>query len=73
MNRRHFLTTLAALPAAGLAGRLFAAPASSPRFLLVFLRLTGRRTAQAWARTHRGLRAALTSLVEERAEPGERR
>ncbi len=38
MNRRHFLTTLAALPAAGLAGRLFAAPASSPRFLLVFLR-----------------------------------
>ena len=37
------------------------------------LRLTGRRTAQAWARNHRGLRAALTSLVEERAEPGERR
>ncbi|MCV7177282.1 DUF3093 family protein [Mycolicibacterium sphagni] len=26
--------------------------------------LTGKRTAQAWARNHRGLRAALTSLVE---------
>jgi hypothetical protein len=30
------------------------------------LRLTGRRTAQAWARNHRGLRTALTSLVRER-------
>jgi hypothetical protein len=37
------------------------------------LRLTGRRTAQAWARNHRGLRAALTPLVEERAERGEGR
>jgi hypothetical protein len=26
--------------------------------------LTGKRTAQAWARNHRGLRAALTDLVE---------
>jgi uncharacterized protein (DUF1501 family) len=39
MNRRHFLRTgLAATPALTLAGRLFAAPASSPRFLCVFLR-----------------------------------
>ncbi|BBZ35410.1 DUF3093 domain-containing protein [Mycolicibacterium confluentis] len=33
------------------------------------LRLTGGRTAQAWARNHKGLRMALTPLVEERAEP----
>ena len=26
--------------------------------------LTGKRTAQAWARNHRGLRAALTAVVE---------
>jgi len=38
MQRRQFLATLATLPAAGIAGRLFAAPASAPRFLLVFLR-----------------------------------
>ncbi len=41
MNRRHFLhlsAGLAALPAVTAAGRVFAAPASSPRFLLVFLR-----------------------------------
>jgi uncharacterized protein (DUF1501 family) len=39
MNRRHFLRTgLAAAPALTLAGRLFAAPANSPRFLCVFLR-----------------------------------
>ena len=41
MQRRHFLATLATLaaaPLAGSAGRLFAAPANSPRFLLVFLR-----------------------------------
>jgi uncharacterized protein (DUF1501 family) len=39
MNRRHFLRTgLAAAPALTLAGRLFAAPAASPRFLCVFLR-----------------------------------
>jgi hypothetical protein len=31
------------------------------------LRLTGKRTAQAWARNHRGLRAALTPLVQSRA------
>ncbi len=34
------------------------------------LRLTGGRTAQAWARNHRGLRAALAPLIEERADPG---
>jgi hypothetical protein len=28
------------------------------------LRLTGKRTAQAWARRHRALRAALTELVD---------
>ncbi len=39
MNRRHFLRTgLAAAPALALAGRLFAAPAGTPRFLCVFLR-----------------------------------
>jgi uncharacterized protein (DUF1501 family) len=39
MNRRHFLSVAAmALPAAGFAGKLFAAPPSSPRFLFVFLR-----------------------------------
>jgi hypothetical protein len=32
----------------------------------VGLKLAGGRTAQAWARRHRDLRAALTSLVEER-------
>lgn len=31
------------------------------------LRLTGGRTVQAWARWHRGLRAALTPLVQQRA------
>ncbi|MFT3790799.1 MAG: DUF1501 domain-containing protein [Rudaea sp.] len=41
MNRRHFLQFAAAasaLPAFTTAGRAFAAPPSSPRFLLVFLR-----------------------------------
>lgn len=33
------------------------------------LRLTGGRTAQAWARHHRLLRATLTGLVEERVDP----
>lgn len=33
------------------------------------LRLTGRRTVQAWARNHRGLRAALTQLVPDPAGP----
>lgn len=30
------------------------------------IELTGKRMAQAWARNHRGLRAALTELVEEK-------
>jgi len=39
MNRRHVLKAGgAALLSAGVAGRLFAAPVSGPRFLLVFLR-----------------------------------
>jgi uncharacterized protein (DUF1501 family) len=39
MNRRHALQLgCAALAAAGCTGRLFAAPVSGPRFLLVFLR-----------------------------------
>lgn len=33
------------------------------------LKLTGERTAQAWARRHRQLRAALIPLVQERVEP----
>lgn len=33
------------------------------------LKLTGERTAQAWARRHRQLRAALMPLVQERVEP----
>lgn len=36
----------------------------------VGLRLTGRRTVQAWARDHRRLRAALTELVPETVPPG---
>jgi hypothetical protein len=35
------------------------------------LRLTGGRTAQAWARKHRHLRNLLTPLVEERVGPDE--
>lgn len=35
------------------------------------LRLAGGRTAQAWARHHHHLRAALTPLVEERVGPAE--
>ena len=39
MNRRHLLKLGgAALVSAGVAGRLYAAPATGPRFLLVFLR-----------------------------------
>ncbi|WP_036143050.1 DUF1501 domain-containing protein [Luteibacter sp. 9135] len=39
MDRRQFLLTLAAtVPALTLGGQVFAAPAGSPRFLLVFLR-----------------------------------
>lgn len=33
------------------------------------IKLTGGRTAQAWARRHRDLRAALTPLVQERVDP----
>lgn len=33
------------------------------------IKLTGGRTAQAWARRHRHLRAALTPLVQERVGP----
>ncbi|MGE2832853.1 DUF3093 domain-containing protein [Mycobacterium sp. SMC-4] len=33
------------------------------------LRLTNDRTAQAWARKHEQLRAALTNLIEERIPP----
>ncbi len=33
------------------------------------LKLTGGRTAQAWARRHQQLRAALTPLVQERLGP----
>ena len=33
------------------------------------LKLTEGRTAQAWARRHRELRAALTPLVQERVDP----
>jgi hypothetical protein len=35
------------------------------------LKLTGGRTAQAWARRHRHLREALTPLVQERVEPAD--
>ena len=42
MNRREFLLAAAgaaaALPALSFSGKLFAAPASAPRFLMVFLR-----------------------------------
>src|SRR5438477_7053551 len=39
MQRRQFLTAIAAsVPALSFTGRLFAAPASAPRMLLVFLR-----------------------------------
>src|SRR5579862_9498974 len=39
MNRRHFVSSgIAAVPALTVAGRLFAAPAGTPRFLCVFLR-----------------------------------
>ncbi|BBY34163.1 hypothetical protein BST33_02820 [Mycolicibacter minnesotensis] len=34
------------------------------------LRLTGRRTVQAWARDHRRLRAALSELIPETVSPG---
>jgi hypothetical protein len=34
------------------------------------LKIAGGRTAQAWARRHRELRAALTELVEDQQAPG---
>ncbi|CAJ1497751.1 hypothetical protein [[Mycobacterium] holstebronense] len=36
----------------------------------VGLRLTGRRTVQAWARDHRRLRAVLSELIPETVPPG---
>jgi len=36
----------------------------------VGLRVTGRRTVQAWARNHRRLRAALSELIPETIPPG---
>ncbi len=36
------------------------------------LRLTGKRTVQAWARKHAALREALTPLIEERTDSGGR-
>jgi hypothetical protein len=47
-------------------GELFGVPRG--RFG-IGLKLTEGRTAQAWARRHRHLRAALTPLVQERVEP----
>jgi len=38
MQRRRFLESIATLPLLSIPGRLFAAPLSAPRFLLVFLR-----------------------------------
>jgi hypothetical protein len=35
------------------------------------LKLTGGRTAQAWARRHRHLRNLLTPMVEERVGPSQ--
>ncbi len=47
-------------------GELFGVPRGRTG---IGLKLTGGRTAQAWARRHRHLRAALTPLVQERVEP----
>lgn len=47
-------------------GELFGVPKGRTG---IGLRLTGGRTAQAWARRHRHLRAVLTPLVEERVGP----
>ena len=47
-------------------GELFGVPRGRTG---IGLRLTGGRTAQAWARRHRHLRAVLTPLVEERVGP----
>lgn len=50
-------------------GELRAVP---PGRVGIGLRLTGGRTAQAWARGHRHLRAALAPLVAERVTPPDR-
>ncbi|MCV7409656.1 hypothetical protein AWC05_24670 [Mycobacterium florentinum] len=47
-------------------GELFGVPRGRTG---IGLRLTGGRTAQAWAKRHRHLRNALTPLVQERVEP----
>jgi hypothetical protein len=57
---------LAAWQSARALGELVGVPR---RRVGIGLKLTGRRTAQAWARRHRELRAALTPLVQERVEP----
>ncbi|MEZ0349411.1 DUF3093 domain-containing protein [Mycobacterium sp. pR1184] len=47
-------------------GELFGVPRGRTG---IGLKLTGGRTAQAWAKRHRRLREALTPLVQERVEP----
>ena len=48
MNRRQLLIAAAALPSLTFCARLFAAPASAPRTLLVFLRPEFWRTHRNW-------------------------
>ncbi|MEE6135408.1 DUF3093 domain-containing protein [Mycobacterium sp. 050128] len=47
-------------------GELFGVPRGRTG---IGLKLTGGRTAQAWAKRHRRLREVLTPLVQERVEP----
>ena len=47
-------------------GELFGVPRGRTG---IGLKLTGGRTAQAWAKRHRRLRESLTPLVQERVEP----
>ncbi|WAC90942.1 DUF3093 domain-containing protein [Mycobacterium sp. Aquia_213] len=47
-------------------GELFGVPRGRTA---IGLKLTGGRTAQAWAKRHRRLREVLTPLVQERVEP----
>ena len=47
-------------------GELFGVPRGRTG---IGLKLTGGRTAQAWAKRHRHLREVLTPLVQERVEP----
>jgi hypothetical protein len=47
-------------------GELFGVPRGRTG---IGLKLTGGRSAQAWAKRHRRLREALTPLVQERVEP----